>query len=97
MGKRIALGVFAKVEMDQKRDATICLLLDLEWQHDVRHKAVKNQQLTWLIGDPLPMLFRTRSQAIALEKTIHLVRQITLMPNIQVAPGLIDILRCTLN
>ena len=97
MGEGIAFSVLAKVEMNQKGDAAIGLFPDLEWQHHVRHEAVENDEFSGLIRDPVPTLLGSRLQAIGLEKVIHLVRQMPLMPNIQIAPGIMDVLGRSFN
>ena len=97
MGKWIAFGVLAKVEMNQKSDASIGLFTDLEWQHHMRHEAVENNEFPGFIGDPVPIFFGSCLCAIALEKAIHLVCQMPLMPNIQIAAGIMNVLGRSFN
>ncbi len=97
MRKGVAFGVLAVVEMDQEGNPAILSLAQLEWQHPVRHEAVKYEQLADFVGDPVPVGLGLNLDSVLFVKVVHFVGRIALLPNMQITAMLILILGSSFN
>jgi hypothetical protein len=97
MREGVALSVLAVVEVDQEGNPAILSLAHLEWQHPVRHEAVKYEQLARVVGDPVPVGLGLNLDSVLFVKVVHFVGRIALLPNMQITAMLIFILGSSFN
>jgi hypothetical protein len=97
MREGVAFGVLAVVEMDQEGNPAVLFFAHLEWQHPVRHEAVKYKQLADFVGDPVPVGFGLNLDSVLFVKVVHFVGRIALQPNMQITAVIFFILGRSFN